>query len=201
MFQPVLSPSLCCMCSISLIPLLSLSRSGLLCESISSKTPTATWTRLLFVFTPSSTITPYLASPAWFRFWLRRVLLSAPPQTRGPGPLGRGGKRTKPGHDVIHLRGRFPVNALTDDRSSGIVIDDIQIHALSRIGSDAGFGTATEEEPEKGWSARGIRFEDDGYTGVPNRSASRMNVPNVNASSSEAHLFRPVAWGNNGRDW
>lgn len=122
------------------------------------------------------------------------------PTTRGPGPLGGGGKRTKPGHDVIHLRGRFPVNSLTGDRSSGIVIDDIQIHALSRIGSESGFPTTTDEEPKKARSGRGIRFEDDEYLGVPSRSASRMNVPNVNASSSEAHLFRPVAW-NDTRDW
>nr|CDI55983.1 conserved hypothetical protein [Melanopsichium pennsylvanicum 4] len=59
------------------------------------------------------------------------------PTLRGPGPLGGGGKRRKPGYDVIHLRGRFPQNALTGNRSSGIVVDDIQIHALSMIGSQA----------------------------------------------------------------
>ncbi len=145
------------------------------------------------------------------------------PTMRGPGPLGEGGKRTKPGHDVIHLRGRFPQNALTGNRSSGIVVDDIQIHALSMLGSrsqlDLVGGTSGDNDAKSisrsmsnvnpGNNAvsnrPSIRFsgyddvEDYNYTTTsraPSRSRSRLEhqqqVPNLNASSSEAHLFRPA---------
>ncbi|CBQ69922.1 conserved hypothetical protein [Sporisorium reilianum SRZ2] len=113
------------------------------------------------------------------------------PTLRGPGPLGGGGKRNKPGHDVVHLRGRFPANALTGRRSSGIVVNDVHIQALSMIGSELNVDDAKP-------TARGpsIRFVDDGedYMRSLSRSASGVDVPNPDASSSQAALFRPVQW-------
>ncbi|PWY99319.1 hypothetical protein BCV70DRAFT_148448, partial [Testicularia cyperi] len=53
------------------------------------------------------------------------------PTTRGPGPLGGGGVRTRPGHDSLPLRGRFPSNALRGNRSSVVmVVDDDTLPAL-----------------------------------------------------------------------
>ncbi|SNX86667.1 uncharacterized protein MEPE_05376 [Melanopsichium pennsylvanicum] len=144
------------------------------------------------------------------------------PTLRGPGPLGGGGKRRKPGYDVIHLRGRFPQNALTGNRSSGIVVDDIQIHALSMIGSQAdildvngdrdmdakSFGARSGRSRDGGggeggggggrnvkWS--GYNRTEDEYAMSHSRSGSRLDVSNMEAaSSSDAYLFRPVKWRN-----
>ncbi|SPO30109.1 uncharacterized protein UTRI_05948 [Ustilago trichophora] len=126
------------------------------------------------------------------------------PTLRGPGPLGGGGKRSKPGHDVIHLRGRFPQNALTGNRSSGIVVDDVQIHALSMVGSELNIlDDAKSVAARSARSARpSMRFSQGGYADegayshAPSRSRSRLDVPNQDASSSEAYLFRPVNWRN-----
>ncbi|EST08319.1 FAR-17a/AIG1-like protein [Kalmanozyma brasiliensis GHG001] len=116
------------------------------------------------------------------------------PTLRGPGPLGGGGRRTKPGHDVVHLRGRFPQNALTGRRSSGIVVDDVHIQALSGIGSELNV------EETKSVGARSLRrpstrFEgyDDGF-GRTSMSRNRLDLPNPDASSSQAQLFDPVRW-------
>ena len=107
------------------------------------------------------------------------------PTLRGPGPLGGGGRRTKPGHDVIHLRGRFPSNALNTRRSSGIVVDDIHIQALSGLGSEQN----VDETPVKFGSNRAqrpsIRFADESPM-EEYRSPSRSDLPNPDASSSQA---------------
>ncbi|GAK67093.1 uncharacterized protein PAN0_016d5319 [Moesziomyces antarcticus] len=115
------------------------------------------------------------------------------PTRRGPGPLGGGGKRTKPGHDIIHLRGRFPSNALVGDRSSGIVVDDVQIHALSMVGSELNVDEV--KTPISRSTRPSIRFEGDDHALAPSRSRSRQaDLPNADASSSEAHLFRLINW-------
>ena len=121
------------------------------------------------------------------------------PTLRGPGPIGGGGRRSKPGHDVIHLRGRFPQNALTGNRSSGIVVDDIQIHALSMVGSELNLDDAKSVARSARSARPSIRFSEydtEGYGHAPSRSRSRLDVPNPDASSSEAYLFRPVNWRN-----
>lgn len=117
------------------------------------------------------------------------------PTMRGPGPLGGGGRRTKAGHDVIHLRGRFPCNALTGRRSSGIVVDDIHIHALSALGgSESNVDEATKSVALDRFQPRSIRFAGDVDNTHIYRSASITDVPNPDAGSSQAQFLRPVAW-------
>ncbi|TKY88164.1 hypothetical protein EX895_002874 [Sporisorium graminicola] len=109
------------------------------------------------------------------------------PTLRGPGPLGGGGKRVRPGHDVVHLRGRFPCNALTNGaRSSGILVDDVHIQALSMVGSELNVDSVKPHmlRPD-------VRSADCDVRSL-SRSASRLDVPTPDASSSQARLFRPV---------
>ncbi|GAC97711.1 hypothetical protein PHSY_005298 [Pseudozyma hubeiensis SY62] len=115
------------------------------------------------------------------------------PTLRGPGPLGGGGRRTKPGHDVIHLRGRFPSNALNTRRSSGIIVDDIHIQALSGLGSEQNVDDAAVKFGSNRAQRPSIRFADESPM-EEYRSPSRSDLPNPDASSSQAQLFRPIGW-------
>lgn len=114
------------------------------------------------------------------------------PTMRGPGPLGGGGRRSKPGHDVIHLRGRFPSNALNARRSSGIVVDDVHIHALSMVGSELN----VDDVAKMSGGRRSIRFAEDfePQEDGANRSRSRTDLPDLDATSSQTQLFQPVRW-------
>lgn len=124
------------------------------------------------------------------------------PTLRGPGPLGGGGKRTKPGYDGIKLRGRFPQNALTGRRSSGIVVDDVHVQALSMVGSELQLEETKSVSPAHRPSVRFSGYENEGSESPRSgsRSLAVANFPNLDASSSEAHLFRPVAWRNDTSD-
>ena len=110
------------------------------------------------------------------------------PTIRGPGPLGGGARRAIPGHDAIHLRGRFPHNALPPPRSRSTPLNvPIQTH------STLNFKLNMDETKSLVTSGSGAN--------APTNGRTTLDMPNPDASSSEAHLFRPVNWTTPRDEW